>query len=233
MKVTLLFIHGTGGGYATWRLQLLRFKDAQEIVLPGHPEGQGRVTVGEYTEFLVDYVRTRQLEKPILVGHSMGGAIAIEYALRNLNLGGLVLVGTGARLRVRQDLLSKVLENYPQACAMLAELSVAPECTPIMIDRIKNELLKVPSGVTYGDLCACDKFDRTRDVSRIACPTLIVCGTEDQLTPLKYSEYLHQNIHNSKLAEIPQAGHSPMLERHRDFNRILADFEASLTGVRH
>ena len=233
MKVTLLFIHGAGGGHATWRLQLLRFKNAQAIALPGHPDGPGRATVEGYTDFVMDYVQAKHIPDPVLVGHSMGGAIAIEYALRNPNLPGLVLVGTGARLRVRQDLLSKILENYQQACRMLAELSVGPECDPILIDRFRNELLKVRPDVTYGDLCACDKFDRMREVDRIVCPTIIVCGSKDQLTPMKYSEYLHQKIQNSKLIEISGAGHSTMLEKHRDFNRVLADFEASLIRVRH
>ena len=71
------------------------------------------------------------LARPILVGHSMGGAIAIEYALRNPELTGLVLVGTGARLRVRQDILSMILDNYQEASQMIAKLSVAPDCDPI------------------------------------------------------------------------------------------------------
>jgi len=233
MKVELLFIHGAGGGNVTWRLQLLRFKNAQAIALPGHPDSHGRVTIEEYAEFVAEYVIAKHIHRPILVGHSMGGAIAIEYALGGPNLTGLVLVGTGARLRVRHDLLSRVREDYPQACTMLAKLSAAPDCDPIIINRIRNQLLKIPSDVTYGDLCACDRFDRIREVNRIVCPTLIVCGTNDQLTPLKYSEYPHQNIRNSKLVKIPQAGHSTMLEKYREFNRILADFEASLTGVRH
>jgi len=231
--VTLLFIHGAGGGHATWRLQLLKFKNAEAIALPDHPDGQGRATVEEYTAFVRNYVRAKHLQELVLVGHSMGGAIAIEYALRDPTLQGLVLVGTGARLRVRMDLLSKILENYHQACRMLAELSVRPECEPFLIDRLEKELLKVRPDVTYGDFCACDKFDRMHEVNRISCPTLIMCGTKDQLTPMKYSEYLRKKMRNSKLIEIPEAGHSPMLETHRDFNRVLEDFEASLTYVHH
>lgn len=228
MELTLLFIHGAGGGYATWRLQLLKFKNAQAIILPGHPEGQGLDTIEDYADFVTEYVQAKQIHDLTLVGHSMGGAIAIEYALQEPNLKGLVLVGTGARLRVRQDLLSTIHENYSHACAMLAKLSVAPECDPIIIDRIRNELLKVSAEVTYGDFLACDKFDRMREVNRIQCPTLVICGTQDQLTPFKYSEYLHEKIRNSRLVKILQAGHSTFLEKHRIFNQLLWDFETFL-----
>lgn len=233
MKVVYLFIHGAGGGHVTWRLQLIRFKDAQAISLPGHPEGKGRDTIEEYTDFVRDYIQANHVQEPVIVGHSMGGAIAIEYALRNANLTGLVLVGTGARLRVRKDLLSKILGNYYDASRMLAELSVAPECDPVIVDRLVNEVLKVRPEVTYGDFCACNKFDRMNEVHRIACPTLIICGAKDQLTPMEYSEYLNQEIENSKLAVIPEAGHSTMLEKHREFNRVLEAFEASLLHVHH
>ena len=230
--MTLVFIHGAGGGRVTWRLQLAHFRDAQAIPLPGHPIGSGRDTIEEYADSVRDYVRANQVQNPILVGHSMGGAIAIEYALRSVDLSGLVLVRNGARLQVRQDVSSKLLEDYHEASRMLAELSVAPDCDAVIIDRIASELLKVRPEVTLGDLSACNKFDRMNEVHQITCPTLIVCGAKDQLTPVNYSEYLHQKIKNSRLVVIPGVGHSVMLENHRDFNRVLEDFVASLEHVR-
>jgi pimeloyl-ACP methyl ester carboxylesterase len=226
--VTLIFIHGAGAGSVAWRLQLVHFRDAHAIPLPGHPKGSGRDTIEGFADSVRDYVRANQLKNPVLVGHSMGGAIAIEYALRGTALTGLVLVGTGARLRLRQDLSSKLLENYREGSRMLAELSVAPDCDPVIIDRLASELLKVRPEVTLGDLSACNKFDRMSEVHRIICPTLIMCGAKDQLIPVNYSEYLHQEIKNSRLVVIPGVGHSVMLENHRDFNRALEDFVCSV-----
>jgi pimeloyl-ACP methyl ester carboxylesterase len=65
-------------------------------------------------------------------------------------------------------------------------------------------------------------------LAEIACRSLILCGEEDRMTPVKYSQYLHEKIKGSELVIIPGAGHSVMLEKHREFNRALDGFLASL-----
>lgn len=226
--VTLVFIHGAGGSHLSWQLQLHRFKDAQAVDLPGHPEGSGCKTIAAYVDWLEDYVKKHGLRDLVLAGHSMGGAISIEYALRDPKLRGLVLVGTGARLRVRQDITAKILEDYVEASRLVARLSVAPNCDPVVIDRIAKEMLRVRAEVTCGDWMACDGFDRMSDVAKITTPTLVTCGTDDRLTPPKYSQYLHEKIRSSRLVVIPDAGHSVMLEQHKAFNEALEVFLASL-----
>jgi pimeloyl-ACP methyl ester carboxylesterase len=228
LEVTLVFVHGAGGTPLSWQLQLHHFKDALAIGLPGHPEGKGSATIREYVEALAKYLENNCVTKPILVGHSMGGAIAIEYALTHSNLDGLVLVGTGARLRVRVDLVAKMLENYEEASKVFARLSVSPSCDQVVVERIAREMLKVKAEVTYGDLQACNGFDRMNDVEKITTRTLVICGADDLLTPPKYSQYLHEKIRNSKLVIVPGAGHSVMLEKHRQFNEAIEAFQDSL-----
>lgn len=228
-QLALLFIHGAGSNPLVWHLQLKRFKeDATAIELPGHPTGSGCTSIEEYAEAVERQIEENHITKPIPVGHSMGGAIAIELALRKPNLGGLVLVGTGARLRVRQNFLSKIRENYAEACRLIAQWSVSTKSDPATIQSIAQEMLKANPEVAYGDFMACDKFDRMRDVERINCPTLIICGEDDRMTPPKYSQYLHDKIRNSRLLVIPGAGHSVMLEKHREFSDVIATFLASL-----
>jgi pimeloyl-ACP methyl ester carboxylesterase len=139
-----------------------------------------------------------------------------------------VLVGTGARLRVRQDLMAKIMQDYEDASKSIARMSVSPSCAEVLVERIAQEILKVRAEVTYGDFEACNRFDRMNDVEKIASRTLIMCGADDQLTPPKYSRYLHQKIRNSTLHIIAGAGHSVMLEKHREFNAVLEAFSASL-----
>jgi pimeloyl-ACP methyl ester carboxylesterase len=228
LEVTLVFIHGAGGNPTSWQLQLHHFKDAQAIGLPGHSTGLGFKTIGGYVESVEEYLERNAIRNPVLVGHSMGGAIGIEYALRHRDLQALVLVGTGARLRVRQDIMSMILEDYDEASKVIAGISVSPSCDPVLVERIATEMLKVRAEVTYDDFQACNHFDRMNDIEKITSQTLIICGADDLLTPPKYSEYLHQKMRNSKLVIMPGAGHSVMLEKHREFNEALEAFSASL-----
>jgi pimeloyl-ACP methyl ester carboxylesterase len=222
--VTLLFVHGAGGSPLTWHLQSAHFKESIAIELPGHPTGSGYDSIEEYADHLERYIQDKPITEPIIIGHSMGGAIAIEYALCHPDLAGLCLVGTGARLRVRPEFLSLILDNYEEACKQIAAWSVSPSCDPIIIRRIVEEMLRIDSRVTHGDFLACDKFDRMNDVERIRCRTLIVCGTDDRMTPPKYSQYLHRKIRNSKMTLIQDAGHAVILEKSRAFNEALESF---------
>jgi pimeloyl-ACP methyl ester carboxylesterase len=158
----------------------------------------------------------------------MGGAIALELALGNRDLRGLVLVGTGARLRVRPQFISDLKENYEKAAKLIASWSVSPRSDPIIVERLADDLLKVRPQVVLGDFLACDKFNRMNDLDKVTCRTLVVCGEDDRMTPEKYSRYLHEKIRDSKLKIIPGAGHSVMVEKHRPFNQALERFFASL-----
>jgi pimeloyl-ACP methyl ester carboxylesterase len=211
-----------------WRLQLLHFKGSVAVELPGHPTGSGFSTIEDYASSVQEYVRNAAITEPVFVGHSMGGAIAMTLALTGFKVRALVLVGTGARLRVHPTLLSKTNENYEEAAKLIATWSVSPSSDPAIAERIAQELLRVSPQVTLGDFVACDKFDRMTDVQKLACKTLVVVGADDRMTPVKYSQYLHEKIDGSTLVVIPGAGHSVMLEKHRMFNDVVDSFLNSL-----
>jgi len=224
----MIFIHGAGANPSVWHFQTIHFKGSVAVELPGHPNGSGLATVDDYADAVEEEIERLQVRQPILVGHSMGGAIAIELALRRKPLKALVLVGAGARLRVRPEFLGLINQNYEGAAKLIASWSVASSADPILVDRIARDLLLIKPEVTWGDFAACDRFDRMDRIGEIVCSTLIVCGEDDRMTPKKYSDYLHQKIVGSQLAIVPGAGHGVMLEKHREFNRVLDSFLASL-----
>ncbi len=166
-----------------------------------------------------------RLAPAVLVGHSMGGAITIEVALaRPELLAGIVLVGSGARLRVTPIIRDEVKRDYPHAAEVIAEWAYSPRADAKLKTASVRELLEVPAAVTHGDFQACDAFDRMEEIGRILLPTLVVCGEEDRLTPVKYSQYMKDRIPNARLVIIPEAGHSVMLEKPEELNAALRSF---------
>jgi pimeloyl-ACP methyl ester carboxylesterase len=84
--------------------------------------------------------------------------------------------------------------------------------------------------VTLGDYLACDRFDVRDRLAEIRVPTLVVVGTDDRLTPLRYSRFLAETIPGARLVEIPGAGHFPQLEQPVRVNAAIREFLTHLHG---
>jgi pimeloyl-ACP methyl ester carboxylesterase len=225
---TLLFLLGSGGTYRNWLPQVRHFAPVSRVValdLPGHgaSEGNGAESIAAYRDWVEAFMDAAGIEQAFLVGHSMGGAIALAFALKApARLKGLGLVGTGARLRVHPSILEGLRGNPEQAAGLLSQWFYAPSSGADLPAQGKKELLKGSLAVLEKDLRACDAFDVMKEVDRIRMPAVVVCGAEDRLTPVKYAQYLHDRIPGALLAVIPGAGHMVMLEKPDEVNRALA-----------
>ena len=229
----LVLIHGAGGTHKVWRYQTLAFPGSVTLDLPGHPRGVGYNTILEYAKFVTEAIKERGLASVVLVGHSMGGAITIEIALSHPRfLAGIVLVGSGARLRVASIIKDEVTRDYVHAAEVIAQWAYSPKSDAKLRKASVQELLEVPAEVTYGDFQACDRFDDMNEISRIDLPTLLVCGEDDALTPVKYSQYMKERIRGARIVVIPGAGHSVMLEKPEELNNALRSFLAETRCAR-
>lgn len=229
----LVLVHGAGGNLMHWPGELRRLpgRTVYGVDLPGHGKsgGAGRSEIGAYTEDLHAWTAALHLSAFVLAGHSMGGAIAQEFALRYpARLAGLILVGTGARLRVAPQVLEGVLQDYTATARLIAERTHGPGADPNLLRLYVRRLQEVSPAVLHGDFIACDQFDRRADVARIDCPTLIICGDADVMTPVKYSRYLQEQIARSELLVLPGAGHMVMLERPVEVVAACAAFQQRL-----
>lgn len=190
----------------------------------------GRLSsIDGYADWVAAEIGNRGWAPAAVCGHSMGGAMAQTLALRYPGLlGALVLVGTGARLKVLPNLLASLSSDYPAAVDSIMKMAFGPSAPASMLRKSARQMLRVPVGVTLGDFQACDRFDIRAEVERIRVPTLIICGSEDRMTPPRYAEFLKEKIPASKLVLIPGAGHMVMLEKPDEVNAALADFLAGL-----
>lgn len=253
--LNLVLIHGSGGTHAHWPegLRSLDLASVYALDLPGHGAsgGKGRTSVQQYADFIQDFVQALGLENLVLAGHSLGGAIAQTLGLRRdgdgedgvirggdvtppyLSLVGLILVGTGARLRVDPAILDRLLTDFPGAIDTICEFAFGPEASAELVAQCRAELLKNNPAVIHADYDACDRFDQMEAVSCIRVPTGVISGEADRLTPVKYGNYLYNKIPNAQHCVIPNAGHMMTLEKPEAITHCIAKIFPNTRQVNH
>jgi pimeloyl-ACP methyl ester carboxylesterase len=216
----IVLIHGAGGTHLYWPPEVRRLAGYRIYApdLPGHGKsgGRGMQSISAYTQVLIGWMDVMDLHSVVLVGHSMGSAIALSLALeypgRALGLG---LVGAGARLRVSTDLLEQASNPaaFSGAVAMVINRSFSPHAPARLVELASQRMVEVRPSVLYGDFLACDEFDVRERLTELHQPTLVLCGADDRMTPVRFAQYLANSIHNAVLKIVPDAGHMVMLER--------------------
>ncbi|MEW6661777.1 MAG: alpha/beta fold hydrolase [Bacillota bacterium] len=225
---TVVLVHGAGGSSSRWRYQVKALANIHSPValdLPGHglSGGQPCDQVFLYREWVKQFVDVLGLKKIVLAGHSMGGAIALDFALTYQSyLEGLILVSTGARLRVDPARL----ESYQKGEYRVewARMSYSPAAPPELVEKGVQETLTADPAVRYADFLACDRFDAMSRLSDISRPTLVICGRDDVATPVKFSQHLAEKIPGARLVLLPRAAHMVMLEKPQEVNEAILEF---------
>ena len=215
---TLLLIHGAGGSRLHWPGELRRLPDATvyTLDLPGHGRsgGDGHDTIQGYAETIVAFFDAVGVEQAIVVGHSMGGAIAQTLALDFAGrVAGLVLVATGARLRVAPAIIEGIRSDFEGSAKLITQFAWSSDAPPELTELGRQAILETGPDVLLDDFAACDNFDAMERLAEIRTPTLVIVGSADQLTPPKYARFLAGRIPNARLVLIEGAGHMVMLER--------------------
>nr|WP_290666198.1 alpha/beta hydrolase [Ardenticatena sp.] len=215
---TVLFIHGAGGTWKHWAYCLKQMPVGQRIAfdLPGHGRsgGTGRYSIEGYAYFMLSLLDALSIDKAVLVGHSMGGAIAIQTTLlAPERVRGLGLVATGARLKVNPTVLDGLQHDTLGTIRRMVRWMYARELSPQEMAAAVQEMAATPKSVLYGDFAACDAFDSRAALFDIQCPTIVIGAEHDKMTPPRLSEELALAIRRAELVMIPDAGHMVMLEQ--------------------
>ena len=234
VRPSLVLLHGAGGNTLYWPPQLRRLPGVAVYApdLPGHGRstGQGFSRIADYRDWLCAFVEALHLPPFVLAGHSMGGGIALDFALTYpARLVGLGLVATNSRLRVAPAILQGIQNDFAGATEKLIEWMYGSTVTPAKRRTYLQRLREVPPDLLHGDFSACDAFDVSARVGEINLPTLIIGGQEDKMTPVKYSERLHEQIRQSELHLLEAAGHMLMLEQPQAVTRLFEQFMVRIT----
>lgn len=227
--VPVLLIHGAGENHLIWPAGLRRLPDAvvYAIDLPGHGKSTGRsyLTIEGYTDWMVSFMEAARLDRAILIGHSMGGAIAQLCGLKHPGrVSGLVLVATSAKLRVAPQLLQLAESDFSAAVDLVSQWVWGPLTLAEIKQLGKQQLLKIRPEILLDDYRACDAFDVRDHLHEITAPVLSIAGETDQMTPLKHAVFLAEHLPHARLVTIPQAGHMVMLEAAEVVTRAVEEF---------
>jgi pimeloyl-ACP methyl ester carboxylesterase len=227
----LVLIHGAGGTRLHWPPTLRRLPGAEvyALDLPGHGEapGPGQSTIAGYRQAVVDWMEALDLPPVVVIGHSMGGALALALALdAPSRVAGIVLVGTGARLRVHPLLLEATASGGvpTETLSTLVAWWYSPDASPRLRELASRGLSGTNTKVLHGDFLACDGFDVMDRLASIDRPALVLVGEDDHMTPVKYAHYMAEQLPNARLEIIPGAGHMVMLEQPAAVERALTSW---------
>lgn len=224
-----VFIHGSGCTGDAFASQLTAFDDAVAPTLPGHADGcQGPDTIGAFADAVAELLRAAEMRDVIVCGNSMGGAIALELALRGASaVKGVVLLGSGVRLRVAPAIFERLELDFPAAARELAAMFFArPE--PNLVDPAVATMLRVGQEQTIRDFRACNAFDATERIGSLRVPLLALTGERDVLTPPKFAQWFADRVPGAQARILPDAGHLAMIERPEETNAALRAFEERL-----
>ena len=228
----LVLIHGAGGMHLYWPVEIRRLVGhrVSALDLPGHgrsAECGGLQSVEAYADQVIQWLEAVELPKAVFMGHSLGGEVVLSLAARfPKHVLGISLVSTSVQPVIPTGLLENSMNptTFYNAVEALVQSSYSISAPPRLAELGAQRLAETRPSVLYGDLLASANFDGVGLLASIHCPTLVLCGVEDRLTPLRASQFLAGAIPGAQLVAIPQAGHMVMLEKPLEVAQALRSF---------
>jgi pimeloyl-ACP methyl ester carboxylesterase len=230
---TLLYLHGMRGLYGDPPF-LLRLAERYEVIAPDHPgfgnsdDPEWLDSISDLAYFYADFIEALGLRGVHLVGHSIGGWIALQLAVRSCErLRSLSLVSS-AGIRVKGVPRADTFILSPEELARLlfvngelARRFVEEEADPERFSfNFKNSV--TAAKLTWQPRL-CDP-QLSKWLHRITVPTFILWGESDRVIPPQYAEALHAAIAGSTVKILPECGHVPAVERPDEFVGAISGF---------
>ena len=240
----LVFLHGAADSASVWEHQLAYFSDRGHrllgVDLPGHGARlteQAYDRIEQSAQAVVRLIRAKQLTAPVLVGHSMGGGIALTIALTEPSVPrALVLAGSGARLRMRPEQLEEArlrADSTPPGVRIARVIPLdqvlSPNASAETQEWLRQRFGQATAQATYGDFLATHHTDLLERVQEVQLPVLVIGGEDDRWTPPRFQHYLAEHLPNARLIMLPETGHYPFVERPDRFNAEVEQFLEGLT----
>ena len=238
----ICLIHGAGMSGVVWTDAVRKIAPSRRVLapdLPGH--GQSNPWHEQSIDLYRDAVGTMcahlKVPKIVVVGHSMGGAVALRCALAwPERISALVLVSSAARLDVPDELWQSLPRELPegddtQVEAMppsLAALAFSPATHRDVRERWQAVAMQASRKTVIGDFALCHRLDLRAPLAKLNMPTLLMGGSDDLLVSKEQLSETQRGIAGAEMLLLPDAGHLPMLEQPGPFVAAIRDFVQSV-----
>lgn len=223
-----VLLHGAGMDHTAWSLQTRwlahRGLSVLAVDLPGHGRSGGAPlsSVGELADWVAALLDSVGVERATLAGHSMGALVALDAAARHGGrVVGLALFGVAERMPVHPDLLALAATDQPEAVELVVGWGFGPRShvggSPVpgmaLLPAGRRLLQRARPGVLGVDLSLCNAYGGAAEAAAaVACPTVMVLGDGDRMTPAKAGRALAAMIAGSEVVVLPGIGHMVMSE---------------------
>lgn len=230
-SVPVIFLHGAGGNALSWP-PAIRTVHGVNFYFPEFP-GHGRSTgasahsIEGMAAILESFMDSLSIRRAVMVGHSMGGAVALWMAInRRDRVLGLVLISTAALFKVDPTFLMSPLQTANREIMLrkLVDRSFSPQIPLRTKDLAYQRLLEVRPSVLYNDFLACSEFDAMPGLSKVRQACLILGGSEDQMVQPGNWYLLQSKISKAELTILDGAGHHLMFERPFEISEAILNF---------
>lgn len=245
--VPVIFIHGFPFDKSSWQPQIDFLKETHRVIaydIRGFGKSitnDEKASIGLFADDLILFMDALQINKAVACGLSMGGYILLNAINRYPErFEAIILSDTQCiedsaeakdkRKKTIQQIESGGKNDFAETFVKNAFCEESLTNKAVVVEKIKNVILSTRDEVIIQTLSAlANRWETCTSAKEIKVPALVLCGTEDKLTPFKQSQDLAGLIADSILHKIEKAGHLSNLEQPDEFNRHLLNFIISLT----
>ena len=233
-KSSILLMHGSGLTHIVWSLHE-QFYASQgfnilSVDLPGHgnSEGPSLKSIEEISDWVKSLMNVLDIKKIIIIGHSQGCLVGIDFASRYSNLiNDLVLVAGSYKMPVNQDLIDYAEAGDEKVILLMMKWGYEGSKAFIggnPVKKIINSSREIRE-VLAVDLNACNNYKSGKEsLEKINCPTLCIFGDLDKMVPLEVGNKMASMIKNSEKKIINNCGHMIIFEKAFEMRKIVKEF---------
>jgi pimeloyl-ACP methyl ester carboxylesterase len=226
----LLLLHGLFGALSNWDSVVSKFSNRYKVIIPMLPIYDMPIRdagLEGLVKFVEDFLKYKKINEITVMGNSLGGHIALIYALKNSNkVKKLILTGSSGLFENSMGGSFPKRGSYDYIKERVEYTFYDPKtATKEYVDEIFETTKSIPKCMRIVSVAkSAQRNNMAKEITKITVPTLLIWGLNDTITPPMVAHEFNRLIPNSTLRFVDKCCHAPMMEQPEKFNEILEEF---------